>query len=71
MKKNTIKKHVYRPQQAAEALSTSLRTLARWRAEGIGPPYFVVGSNIYYPRAQMIRWISRQVDGPEGYNGAR
>ena len=54
-----IKKRALRPQEAAEALSTSLGTLARRRATGVGPGWFKQGKNVYYSVAELDAWLRR------------
>ena len=59
MDNTAIKKQALRPNEAAHALSTSLRTLARWRASGEGPRWFKQGKNVYYPVAELDDWLQR------------
>lgn len=44
------------PEEAAEILRISARTLSNWRALGKGPPYRKVGGRVVYPRATMLTW---------------
>ena len=48
-----------RPKEVAEALRVSLRTLARWREDGSGPPYISLGANnsVLYDVNKLKRWI--------------
>lgn len=41
----------------ANELGVKARTLRKWRAEGIGPPYLKVARTYYYPRASRIAWL--------------
>lgn len=59
MDKTAIRKQALRPKEASQALSTSLRTLARWRASGGGPRWFKQGKNVYYPVAELDDWLQR------------
>jgi len=52
------------PAEAAELLRRGSRTLARWRAEGVGPRYSKVGSRILYPRRELEEWVARTITHP-------
>jgi predicted DNA-binding transcriptional regulator AlpA len=52
------------PAEAAELLRRGPRTLARWRAEGVGPRYSKVGSRILYPRGEIEEWLARTIKQP-------
>lgn len=59
---------VLRPMAASAYLggAPSVQTLARWRSEGIGPPWVRIGGAIGYQIADLRRWIdSRRVDPAE------
>lgn len=45
-------------QEAAEFIGVSARTLARWYAEGIGPPRVKVGRQVLYLKASLLVWLS-------------
>lgn len=48
----------YQPEdELAEDLDRCSRTLARWRAARIGPPYVVIGRRIFYRRAAVAEWL--------------
>jgi hypothetical protein len=47
--------------QVAALLAVTVRTLASWRAEGIGPNYFQKTKKILYRRADVERWIEGNV----------
>jgi hypothetical protein len=49
--------------ELAEELDRNSRTLARWRAAGIGPPYVVIGRRILYRRASVAEWLRRRERG--------
>jgi excisionase family DNA binding protein len=47
------------PQQAAEYLNISPRTLAAWRQRGVGPPSIKLPSGARrYRRADLDRWLA-------------
>jgi hypothetical protein len=50
--------------EAAEELACTVRTLARWRAERIGPPYTKVGARVYYRRAAVAEWVRKHETAP-------
>jgi hypothetical protein len=41
----------------ATELHVKPRTLRKWRAEGVGPPYVKVARQFYYSRAGRIAWL--------------
>lgn len=44
------------PEEAAEFLRISPRTLSNWRMQGKGPAYRKIGARVVYPRATMLTW---------------
>lgn len=50
--------------EAAQELNVSVRTLARWRAERIGPPFTKVGAKVYYRRAALAEWVRANETNP-------
>jgi hypothetical protein len=54
-------------QEAAELLTVSAVTLARWRKEGIGPRWFRLGGRpagpIRYRRDELLQWLEEQRGG--------
>ena len=46
------------PQQLAEQLGKSPRTLARWRRLKEGPPVTFVGRNPHYRRDAVRQWLA-------------
>jgi DNA-binding transcriptional MerR regulator len=49
--------------QAAEYLTVSIRTLQRWRVEGIGPESFTLPNGYRrYRRSELDRWLAEQGD---------
>lgn len=45
--------------EAAEYVRTAPRTLERWRAIGISPPYVKIGRKILYDKHDLIEWLNR------------
>jgi excisionase family DNA binding protein len=45
--------------ELARELKVSRRTLARWRSEGTGPPFFRVGRSPRYRWGDVQAWIER------------
>jgi hypothetical protein len=41
----------------ARELSRDTRTLQRWRAQRVGPPYIRMGRQILYRRAAVREWL--------------
>jgi hypothetical protein len=55
-----LKRHIpgYTPEaETAEALSVSVRTLRKWRQEGLGPPYVKFGRQIHYSFEGRAAWL--------------
>lgn len=48
------------PDQLAEELDVSPRTIARWESERIGPPRVLVGRRPYYSIRGVRHWIASQ-----------
>jgi predicted site-specific integrase-resolvase len=47
------------PDQAAEVLSISPRTLEGWRRKGVGPPYVIYSSRcIRYSEKTLREWLA-------------
>jgi hypothetical protein len=54
------RKHIlgYTPEdETADALNVSVRTLRKWRREGIGPSYIKFGRQIHYPVEGRVSWL--------------
>jgi excisionase family DNA binding protein len=47
-------------QQLADELQVSVRTLERWRQEGIGPTFIQVGRSPRYRRSDVDAWLEQQ-----------
>lgn len=52
------------PKQAADYIGLSVRTLARYRAERIGPTWLRVGRSVQYCRASIDAWLKAQEQTP-------
>jgi hypothetical protein len=52
------------PAEAAELLRRSPRTLARKRAEGIGPVYHQEAGRVLYPRSGLYDWLAQHIKTP-------
>jgi hypothetical protein len=54
------RKHIpgYTPEaETAEALNVSVRTLRKWRQEGLGPSYVKFGRQIHYSLEGRAAWL--------------
>lgn len=52
-----------RERELAERWKTSRRTLQRWRAEGSGPPYILIGGAVRYRLADVAAYEERMRRG--------
>jgi len=43
--------------EAAEFLRISKITLARWRMDDIGPPYYKIGRRVVYNQSRLLDWL--------------
>lgn len=48
-----------RTKAAAQLLGVSERTLARWRLDGAGPPFFRMGGGVFYSRPAIEEYLRR------------
>ncbi len=48
------------PNELAEELGKSPRTIARWDSLRIGPPKTVIGKKPYYRREAVRQWLRRK-----------
>lgn len=44
------------PEEVADRLQRSKRTLANWRNEGVGPKHIKIGNRVAYPIKDFIEW---------------
>jgi len=51
-------------QDLARELHVSVRTIARWHVERIGPPRIVVGRLLLYRRAAVREWLESREEQP-------
>lgn len=45
------------PKEFSREYGFSTGTLANWRMQRKGPPYYLVGRNVFYNRKDIERWI--------------
>lgn len=64
MSNNLEFRQLLKPEEAAAFLRCSTRTLARWRAEGVGPPYHQRGARILYGVASLLSWLEETTKTP-------
>lgn len=50
----------------AKLLGVKPKTLAVWRGRKKGPPYYRLGSGIWYSEAELQIWIDKNKQDPEG-----
>lgn len=50
----------FRPIDVSELMGWSLKTLANYRCEGVGPPYIKVGRSVLYPKVEFYRWLKEK-----------
>lgn len=63
---------VLTPEQAAEVLGVSTRTLSNWRSAGIGPKWFRLADRlIRYRRSELHAWLREQERRSEQTMSAR
>lgn len=51
---------VLKPESLADLMKVSTRTLRRWEIQGLVPRPFLVGSQKYWVRDEILDWISCQ-----------
>ena len=54
-----------RAEECAESLSVSSRTLANWRAAGIGPPSALINGTRIYPVDALRDWLADRAMEPQ------
>lgn len=50
------------PKRAAEYLDSNEGTLAKWRYEGVGPPYLKIGSKVLYRVESLDNYLQDRED---------
>ena len=50
---------IWSPDELADNLGLSPRTLAAWRKARTGPAYIKSGARVYYTSAAVTAWLSR------------
>lgn len=58
------------PEEAAEYLRVTTRTLIRWRNRRVGPPWLRVGGRVLYRRCDLDTWLGEQRCEPVGRDAA-
>jgi hypothetical protein len=48
------------PPAAARRLNVAVQTLARWRMEQKGPPFYLVGGRVAYRWADIEAWLAER-----------
>jgi predicted site-specific integrase-resolvase len=51
-------------QEAADFLRVNKRTLARWFAEGVGPPRIKIERQILYSKQSLVEWLRSKETKP-------
>jgi excisionase family DNA binding protein len=46
------------PDQLAELLQVSRKTIYDWRRKGTGPPAALIGRHLRYRRSDVTRWVN-------------
>lgn len=67
---DTIRSDYFTPQQLAEGIGISLRTLLRWQQLRIAPPRTCVGGKRLYRKSAVEAWL-RAREEPEVRKGRR
>ena len=55
-----------RERELAARWKKSKRTLQRWRAEGYGPAYILIGGSVRYPLTDILEFEDRTRRSPAG-----
>ena len=59
------------PPQLAGFLNISIRTLERWRVEGVGPAYVKAGRRVLYRREDVESWLAEGTRHSTSDDGGR
>jgi DNA-binding transcriptional MerR regulator len=57
MSQTSILDGLLTPQELADDLDCTRRTIDRWHRLGIGPPRITIGRTPYYARDSVIAWL--------------
>jgi hypothetical protein len=49
---------------AAAELKLMPRTLRKYRDEGAGPAYVIIGRKVFYPRDALLQWVASKLVTP-------
>jgi predicted DNA-binding transcriptional regulator AlpA len=61
---DTLTETLLTPEQAADFLQISLRTLERWRSDGQGPPVCgLTARTLRYARSDLLAWCAEHRRG--------
>lgn len=52
-----IRDELLTPDELAEQMAVTRRTVERWHARRIGPPRIKVGKNVFYRRDAVRSWL--------------
>jgi len=64
MEKRPVVDEYLTPSEAAKLLRRSVRTLARKRAEGVGPAYHQEAGRVLYPLSGLYQWLAQHIKTP-------
>lgn len=54
-------KKCYSRKALANTLNKSIHTVAGWKTRGIGPSFVKIGRDVFYPEAEVQRWLNDQM----------
>lgn len=52
------------PNDAADYIGVSARTLSRWHLQRVGPPRIRIVGRVFYRRAALVDWMIRNEQAP-------
>jgi hypothetical protein len=52
------------PREAAAVRRTTVGHLANERSRGLGPPIAKIGGRVFYPKAELVEYISSRIVAP-------
>lgn len=59
-KRSAAQDRLCTPEEVADRLVVSAKTLANWRSSGVGPAYARIGGRVRYRDADIAAWIDAQ-----------